>query len=60
MSLELSSDVQPDGYSYLNLSWSSQTLLAKTKTWVSDVFPSPSLSLVSFEKGTTYFSVSYV
>ena len=41
MSLELSCNVQPDGYSYLNLSWTSQTLLAKTKTWVSDVFLLP-------------------
>ena len=57
MSLELSSNVQPDGYSYLNLSWSSQTLLAKTKTWVSDVFLLPfSILCLFWERNHIFFS----
>lgn len=38
-----------------NLSWSSQMLWAKTKTWVSNVLPSL-LYPLPFENGTTYFS----
>ena len=57
MSLELSSNVQPDGYSYLNLSRSSQTLLAKTKTWVSDVLPlSFSVPCLFWERSYIFFS----